>query len=108
VSAENRLIVSGVVCNPPESRNSPAGIPLTRFTLEHRSQQVEATLPRDTYFKIVVIAAGAALKQVAVNLQRGDEVCVEGFLSRMSYREDEARMALHAQTINKQISVIET
>jgi len=102
MSADNRLVVSGVICNPPESRNSPAGIPLTRFTLEHRSQQVEAGLARDTFFKIVVIAAGTALKQVAAKLQRGDEVYVEGFLSRMSYREDEARLALHAKTINKQ------
>ncbi len=100
--AENRLVVSGVVCNLPQSHNSPAGIPLTRFTLEHRSQQVEAALPRDTFFKIIVVAAGTELKQAAGKLQRGDEVCVEGFLSRMSYREDEARLALHAETINKQ------
>ncbi len=103
MAAENRLVVSGIICHSPESRNSPAGIPLTRFTLEHRSQQVEADLPRDAFFKIVVIAAGTALKQVAGKLQRGDEVRVEGFLSRMSYREDEARLALHALAIYRQI-----
>jgi len=77
---------------------------MTRFTLEHRSQQVEATLPRDTFFRLVVIAAGTAMQQVAKGLQRGDEVYVEGFLSRMSYREDEARVALHAETVSKQFA----
>lgn len=91
------------MCNAPITRNSPAGIPMTRFTLEHRSQQVEATLPRESFFRLVVVVAGAALKQVAEGLQCGDEVCVEGFLSRMSYRDDEARIALHAETIKRQL-----
>jgi primosomal replication protein N len=96
---DNRLVLSGTVCKTPETRYSPTGIPLTRFTLEHRSRQKEAGMERDALCRLVVIAGGEQLSKEAAALSEGELVSVTGFISRADSRQGQARIVLHAHSI---------
>lgn len=99
--ALNRLVIDGVVVTEPETRYSPAGIPITRFTLEHRSRQLEADMPREAYCRIGIVAAGEAQRGQLQAMKSGDRIRVEGFVSRIDYRSAESRLALHAKRIER-------
>ena len=99
-NSTNRLIVSGRVSRQPESRQSPAGVTITRFTLEHQSQQHEDGLPREASFRIEVVCTGKALAAQARSLTMAQPVEVEGFITRENYRDADRKLALHAQQIN--------
>lgn len=99
-TADNRLIIAGTVVRAPETRYSPAGIPISRFALEHQSRQVEAGMPRDAVCRMMVIAAGEALHSTVSVLALGSRVRVSGFLSRADHRTGEDRLVLHAQAID--------
>jgi len=92
-------VLTGTVCKTPETRYSPAGIPLTRFTLEHRSRQMEAGMEREALCRIVVITAGSELKDRAERVSAGQVVTVTGFISRADNRQGVQRLVLHAQRI---------
>lgn len=96
---ENCLALSGIVCKQPETRYSPAGIPLTRFTLEHESVQVEADMPRRAYCRIIVTAAGEALSSITRGLTLGQHVAVRGFVCRADHRLGRHSLILHAQDV---------
>ncbi|MCW8971823.1 MAG: primosomal replication protein N [Gammaproteobacteria bacterium] len=96
---ENRLQIAGVVGNSPETRYSPAGIPIARFTLRHQSQQSEAGMQRQVLCNIGVVASGEALLQIVQQLQTGEGVRVIGFLARANNRQGENRLILHADSI---------
>ena len=96
---DNRLVISGVLGNQPETRRSPAGIPITRFTLRHESLQQEADMQRQAICNIGVIASGEALQQTTQTLQSGQQVRISGFLSRANNRQGENRLILHAEKI---------
>lgn len=98
-SAENRLVLVGTVCKAPEVRYSPAGIPLARFTLEHRSCQVEAGMKREALCRIVVVVAGEVLKRRMQDLNVGTPVRVEGFITRADNRSGSAQLILHADVV---------
>ncbi|MBD3669418.1 MAG: primosomal replication protein N [Gammaproteobacteria bacterium] len=91
--------MSGQVDKAPQLRHTPAGIPITRFVLQHRSRQIEAGHPREVQCRILVMAAGEALAHRAEVLQVGEALRVEGFLSRSSHKGSEARLVLHAHKI---------
>lgn len=92
-------MLTGIVCKAPETRYNPAGIPLTRFSLEHRSRQMEAGLEREAYCRIVVVAGGAQLSRKAQALGKGQSVKVAGFISRADSRQGQAMLVLHAQAL---------
>ena len=92
-------MLAGTVCKAPETRYNPAGIPLTQFSLEHRSRQTEAGLDREAYCRIVVIACGERLSKQAEALREGQTVSVNGFIARADSRQGQARIVLHAQVI---------
>ncbi len=92
-------MLTGTVCKTPETRYNPAGIPLTRFSLEHRSRQTEAGLDREAYCRIVVIATGEGLSIKAKALTEGQSVRVAGFIARADSRQGQAKIVLHAQSI---------
>lgn len=96
---DNRLVISGIVGNSPETRYSPAGIPITRFTLRHESLQQEAGMQRQAICNIGVIASGKQLLETAKALQSGQQLRVSGFLSRANNRQGENRLILHAEII---------
>lgn len=96
---ENRLVISGVVESKPQTRSSPAGIPISRFVLRHRSEQSEAGMRRQIQCTIGVVAAGAGLQETIKQLHQGSEVSVAGFIGRANSRTGEYRLVLHATAI---------
>ena len=96
---DNRLVISGKLAHLPETRYSPAGIPITRFTLHHESIQREAGMQRQAICHIGVIASGEELLKKTRQLQGGQQVRVSGFLSRANNRQGENRLILHAEQI---------
>jgi primosomal replication protein N len=98
---DNRLLITGIAGNSPETRYTPAGIPIARFTLKHQSVQFEAGMQRQVICNIGVIASGEALSKQVQSLQPGDEIRVSGFLARANNRQGENRLILHAQQIER-------
>jgi len=90
---ENRLVLGGV------TRISPAGIPISRFLLKHRSEQSEAGMKRQTQCVIGVVATGHELQDVIKQLHQGSGVNVSGFLTSANSRSGEYRLVLHVTEI---------
>ena len=99
--AANYLVLSGIVHKTPKITQSPAGIQHCYFSLEHRSVQVEAELPRQAYVRIQVVLSGTALQQYTQDLCQGDAVCVSGFLSRHETKDGIGKLVLHGQKIER-------
>lgn len=95
---DNRLVIAGNVARTPETRYSPGGVPIGRFTLNHQSEQSEAGMQRQVVCEVSVVAAGEALQGTVRRLQEGAGVRVQGFLGRAHSRRDD-RLVLHAQQI---------
>ncbi len=77
---------------------TPAGIPLRRLWLEHRSRQEEAGAPREVRARIAVLLTGDRARSPA--LAEGQRVRAAGFLARAGYRgEARDRLQLHAETL---------
>ena len=98
--SDNCLILAGRVAGTCETRLTPAGVPISRFLLEHQSLQIEAGVPRQARCRIPVLACGQMLARLAEQLPPGTPVRVQGFVSRVNYREGEYRVALHAARID--------
>ena len=98
--ADNCLIIVGQLAGACETRITPAGIPISRFLLEHHSDQQEAGRPREARCRIPVMACGEALVSVARQLAPNARVRVLGFVSRANHREGEYRLVLHAARID--------
>ena len=96
---DNRLVISGTLGNTPETRYSPAGIPITRFTLRHESIQQEAGMQRQVICNVGVIASGKEFLESTRSLQSEQQIRVSGFLSRANNRQGENRIILHAEQI---------
>ncbi|MFN2308468.1 MAG: primosomal replication protein N [Gammaproteobacteria bacterium] len=95
----NTLVVDGRVVQPPRTRISPAGIPISRFAIEHRSLCEEAGMPREVRFKLAVVASGEPFQVQLGGLQVDSRVRLQGFLARAGYRSEECHLALHIQSI---------
>ncbi len=89
----------GRVERGPGLRHSPAGVPIARFTLEHRSTRTEGGMDRQVTCRIEVVAVGEALAGAAAALPAGAAVRAEGFLARAGHGRGETRIALHAEAI---------
>lgn len=96
---ENQLVLTGTITRKPVTRASPAGIPISRFGLEHQSRQEEAGGTRSVQCWIRVVAGGEALQASIRQLNQGSRVRVTGFLARRSHRDPETQLELHAQRI---------
>ena len=99
--ADNSLVLVGSLVRPVAARTTPGGIPISRFSLEHRSRQQEAGHEREVGCRIVVVAAGDELQAVTTGLHTGDRVRVEGFISRSSYRDEATQLVLHARRLER-------
>jgi primosomal replication protein N len=95
---DNRLVLAGTVAKKPETRVTPAGIPITRFSLRHESQQTEAGMNRKAACIIGVVASGRELQSEVQRLGEGSVVRVTGFLTRAE-KTEEYRLVLHAHSI---------
>ncbi|WP_445426230.1 primosomal replication protein N [Alishewanella sp. HL-SH06] len=98
---DNYYVLSGAICRHPERSESPAGIPHTVLTLEHRSMQQESGLNRQAYVRMQVVLSGTALQQQTQHLTLGNMIRVAGFLNRHQNRSGQAKLVLHAQQIEQ-------
>lgn len=96
---ENRVVLDGIVTRIDPCRFSPAGIPIVRLVLEHRSAQREAGQPREACCRLPVMACGDELLDIAEQLATGQTVRVQGFLTRASHRRGDEALVLHAEHI---------
>jgi primosomal replication protein N len=97
--AVNRVLIAGAVRDEPRTRHSAAGVPISRFVLDHQSYQEEAGVRRSVACALVVFAAGTALQPVVGTLGPGRRVRVSGFLNVRRDRGGDRRLVLHAQSI---------
>lgn len=95
---DNCLVITGVICRQPDRSESPAGIPHTHLSLEHKSMQQEAGYNRASYVRLQVVVAGELCRQTH-NLMQGSVVRVAGFLNRHQSPSGQAKLVLHAQRI---------
>lgn len=91
----------GRVCSRLETRHSPAGIPLTRFSLEHVSRRRQAGQAREVRCRVRVLAAGEELQGMLQGLQLDTAVRIEGFLAAAGYRAAEHSLILNAERVER-------
>ena len=96
---ENQLVLSGQLHRVAELRVTPAGIPIARFVLAHRSRRTEAGQLRDVECRLTVVASGDELTAALAHLPAGSGLKVTGFLSRAGDRSPDLRVELHALDI---------
>lgn len=99
-SDENRVVIAGRPATTPETRYSAAGIPLTRFMLEHTSQQEEAGLQRLVKCRVPVMLSGAEMQHRAARLSLNCRIRVSGFLAQRGSRSGFTGLMLHALTLD--------
>jgi primosomal replication protein N len=97
---ENRLMLDGIIAHVDPCRFSPAGIPIVRLMLEHRSAQREAGQPREARCRLPVVACGDELLATARQLAAGQTIRVQGFLARANHRRGNETLVLHAEHID--------
>lgn len=95
----NALVIEGQVTRLPQTRHSPAGIPISRFAIEHQSRCDEAGAMREVRLRLGVVATGPQLQPIVARLVPGSRVRVEGFLARAGFRSVDHRLVLHAQSM---------
>ena len=95
----NHLTITGQVVDVGSRRVSPAGIPQQRITIEHRSRQIEAGTPREARCRLDVKIAGEDFSALLRTLVVGQQVEVEGFLTRSGFKGSEASVVIHATGI---------
>ncbi len=96
---ENHLVLAGQLHQPAHFRTTPAGIPIARFVLAHRSRRLEAGQMREVECRVSVVASGEALTAGLHRLAAGSGLRVTGFLSRAGYRAAPSQVELHALDI---------
>lgn len=96
---DNRLVITGCLADNPHTRVSPGGIPVSRFTIGHVSQQPEGGSRRQVGCRVRVHARGAALQSVIGMLRAGSPVRVFGYLGPAGYRPEQQRLVVVARRI---------
>jgi primosomal replication protein N len=98
-SALNRVVLSGRIVEREALRYTPAGLPLVRLRIEHRSRMMEAGAPRDVQCTVDAVAVGDVVLQLP---ESGDtaSVSVRGFLCRGSLRDE--RLVLHLEALRRE------
>jgi primosomal replication protein N len=97
--ADNELVLTGQLLKAVRVRTTPAGIPIARFVLAHRSRRSEAGQLREVQCQLLVVVSGEALTAGVVAKAPGTWLRVKGFLSRAGYRAPDTRIELHALEI---------
>lgn len=95
---DNRVALGGRVFGAPRRRQSPAGIPILQFVLEHASEQAEAGASRPLTLRIAVRASGECAA-AASGLGAGEPVRVLGYLARS--RQGERPLLISARRIER-------
>lgn len=95
----NQLILSGELLKPPQLRYSPAGVPIARLWIEHRSSQSEGGRDRAVALRIEVRLTGASLCRSLQGMEPGQAVRVRGHLARPDQRSEPSRLIVVAENI---------
>jgi len=96
---DNRLILTAELVKPPQIRYSPAGIPIARLWMEHRSEQPEGDRRRGIRFRIEARATGTELCRQLDGLPAGQALRVTGYLARPDRRGDPHRLVVVAERL---------
>lgn len=88
----NRAQLSGQIGELDALRYTPAGVPLLRFRVLHRSRQVEAKIEREVECEIEAVALGP-LAQVLNETGMQTRLCFDGFLA--AKRRGAKQLVLH-------------
>jgi len=92
----NTVTLSGTISSIEPLRHTPAGLPLVRFRLQHRSTQAEAGISRQVECEVGCVGMGnitAALSTRRV----GEEIQVTGFLSKAG--RNSSHLTLHVLAV---------
>ncbi|RQR31016.1 MULTISPECIES: primosomal replication protein N [unclassified Burkholderia] len=79
----NRLQLTASVVEREPVRYTPAGVPIASATLHHRTEVVEAGIPRQVEMTIEAVAAGEASGRLE-SREMGVETLFTGFLAKKS------------------------
>ena len=93
---ENRLVIQGELIESDALRHTPAGIPIFKFRLAHRSKQNEAGTVREVGCEIDVVAFEAQARLLAT-AALGSSLKIEGFLDRKT--KSGRAVVMHAKQI---------
>jgi primosomal replication protein N len=88
----NLVQMSATLIERTALRYTPAGVPVVEVQLQHRSQALEAGMPRELDFPFGAIALGETAQQLA-GVQLGGLLELSGFLAPRSRRS--ARLMVH-------------
>ncbi len=99
--AQNHAILEGELLQPPEVRHSPAGVPIARFLLSHRSVRPENGVDRPIALQVGVRVAGPALVRALDGVAPGTGLRVTGYLARPRLREGDTRLIIAASRIER-------
>lgn len=99
----NRVQVQGSLLERTDLRYTPAGIPVVEAQFEHRSETVEAGIPRRLEFPFSAIAIGAMAQRLAQE-GLGSELVLSGFLAPRSRRS--TRLLVHVLEFSRQAAPV--
>jgi primosomal replication protein N len=91
----NAVSLTGQLAATEPLRHTPAGLPLFRFRLAHKSVQVEADFRRQVECEVACVAMGDAAVMLS-RLGGGTQVKVTGFLNRKNRMS--TQLVLHANS----------
>ncbi|GEA62638.1 primosomal replication protein N [Vibrio comitans] len=97
----NRMDLSGIVAKDPIRTQSPSGISHCQFWLEHRSNVMEAELPRQVYCRMPVVVSGKGSHTLTQELVKGSTIRVSGFVAYQMSRNGSGKLVLHAEDITQ-------
>lgn len=94
----NYLVIQGEVVQIETLRFTPAGIPLLSLVLRHRSEQIEADMPRKVECDVNAMILGS-LAEKSQRSKVGDKLKVSGFLAKRSLKS--TQLVLHIKALEK-------
>ena len=98
---DNFLRLAGVINDHPIYKTSPSGVEHCNISIEHRSMQEEAGLPRNTFCYMPVVVSGPLASQLKNKLSKGMQIRVSGFITYHQSKSHLGKLVLHAQYIEK-------
>jgi len=91
--------MGGKIAKILDKRFTPSGIPITRFVLEHQSQQSEAGLKRNIHCHVLVIISGSELNNAFKHSVIGQEITVAGYINQTAFQGQKQKLCINAESI---------
>lgn len=97
----NHVVLVGQLLKAPQLRHSPAGVPIARLWIEHRSNQKEGGRERAVALRIEVRLTGEPLRRQLQGLEIGQRLRVRGHLARPDRRGEPSRLIVVAEALER-------